>query len=247
MYVWGVEYSLGSGQYPIMIMGDENTNYRVERVSFLTGYPTIPGLRAFQDPETIFTNERSIREGVMNPVFSQAIEMIYPESDTLVTKDRSYYLRQTTDNEGLMTVSKMTLARVPSHWSTLTLQPQEGSALTYAIPQNLVYSRILPSLWKFSFDPEDEPVMIKFSEGFDRQWAAYASLKDVLLGSPVATSIKCDGYANCFEIAGEKLNSREFYLFYSPEKLAMLGWTLTIGSVFGVIIVKLVFRGSRSS
>lgn len=244
MYLWTVDYFLGSGQYPIMIMGDEHQNYLVERASFYQGYPNIPGFHPFQDPETIFTSTQWVNTQLQSANPKQAIQMIYPQTDVASNKDHSYYFRQTTENEGLMTVSGMQIVRVPAHWASLRLTPTQGDIISYKVPQNLTFSRMLPSLWKFSYEKTEDPVMIKFSEGYDRQWGIYSSINDVLFGAPVARSTRCDGYANCFVLTEERLGGNDLFIFYVPERLAVLGWILTLGSVMGALIVSRLYRSS---
>ena len=212
-------------------MQDEYLQYVNERISLHQGYPNIPEFKKLSEPEFL-TSADEIRKAFQDTVFKQAYTYIYPRFDYEDKKDKSFFIKQFTENEGLFTVGNMNIVEMPNSWATLRLQPFDSKTI-YDMPGEFAYKQIIPSLWKIAFvgqEESDKKILLKFNEGYDSQWGVYDGLVNVLFGKSMTKSIRCDGFANCFEI-NNKLNSSNLYIFYWPERLSAIGWGITFATI----------------
>ena len=142
-------------------------------------------------------------------------------------------IHQDSENEGMMLLSGFSFQPYPSAWKELSLSPGNTTA-TYHVADVTKSTHLLPSLWKLSVTnlKANEKSMLLFNEGFDSQWKLYDSWMGVLFGLGKSySSSKCDGFANCYEMSGVT-GSKTLYVFYTPERLMVLGWIVTIGGIF---------------
>jgi hypothetical protein len=220
-YLFAYSYGRMSGQQPSMVMGRNGDNFLFERASIWQGYPNLP--------KGLVSASRLI-----DPLF-------YTDS---APADTAIHLFQDTANTGIMEVGDFDIMEYPAAWRDLSLTP-EGSQQTYtARSETATAAQILPSLWKVSI-AVPAGGMIAFNRGFDRQWGIYDSLAGVLFGKSLASSVRCDGYANCFALPAHA-GSRTYYLFYAPERLSLLGWLVTGATIATCLIVLRRLR-TRSS
>lgn len=203
-YLFTYDYWLGSGQQPVLHINQKSDVYLMERVSLYQGYP-------------------KVRSGT-------ASRLVGPRSssDSHATKISATF-SQDTANEGLFALGSFNIIEYPAAWYRLSLKPAQTD-IKYTLPQeDFTYKSILPSLWRLEFSqkPQANKSLLLFNEGYDKQWKLYESFWDLLIGKEAAKSVRCDGFANCFEV---RLRSRNYYIFYTPEKLSFLGWGLTIAT-----------------
>lgn len=242
-YLWKVDYHLFSGKYPRYSFGDTFNTYADEYLSLDQGYPDIPYFKDLQKPESFvcLLNPKSCRNKIQTAFsdtsFRTAYKYIYPQPELGSQTNQLYSLQQHSENEGVLSVRFFDIAELPPSWHRMTIQTTQPDT-NYALPQALTYDQILPSLWKVTIQKQknDSPVLLVFNESYNTQWGLYESVGDMLIGRTAgAKHVKFDGYANSWEVS----QSGHYYIFYSPEKLAMLGW-------IGVILTGLVgFLGIR--
>ena len=243
MYIWLLDYNLLSGEYPSYILEDDfRTLKKFERVSLWQGYPDVPGFRTFQNPEYFFTKEADVKD-VMNSVqMSPAYTYIPPQPWLQDTKSKVFSIEQSSQNDGLMFVDSIDIINVPNYWANLALVPEDGATTEYMIPTKVSYKRIMPAMVKVDISSEKAGLtLLKFTEGYDKQWGVYESISGLMFGRAKSPSIRCDTYANCFEINMQK-GSKTLYVFFWPERLAITGWIATIA---GVIVVILLWRRKK--
>ena len=227
MYLWTLNYNLASGQYPFFGIEDEVRLLAYDQVSMWQGYPDIKGFKIFQSPE-IFTSEEKVTNTLHALKTQQAYQLVMPEKGLNDRKDKFFKIAQSTENEGLMVLDSMNILNIPNYWGNLALVPQAGATTTYSKPNAVTYERIIPSLVRVELKTEKAGLMLfKFNEGYDIQWGIYHSLKQLIMGTATTNAIRCDGYANCFEIDTQP-GTNSFYIFYWPERLATIGWVVTL-------------------
>ena len=217
-YLLSYEYWVGAGQQPTLVIGKKGEDLFSERLSLYQGYPNIPGLRMLQDPVHFVTGSR-----LLEPQLT---------SETYQT-DMNTRIFQYNATEFVWALKSYDMVEYPLDWYWMRLTPphaQEGFTMA-----PISYEQILPSLWKVNIGGNTTQ-LIRFSQGYDNQWGVYEGLMGVFFGKSIAQSIRCDGYANCFEIPGGK-GERAYYIFYWPERLSAMGWLMTLSTVIFCVIL----------
>jgi len=89
----------------------------------------------------------------------------------------------------------------------------------------LSYARILPSLWQVkTVTTKLGESLLLFNEQYDKQW--------IILGAKTSLHARCDGYVNCYKIILPN-GSSAFYIFYIPEVLSFVGFSITMLIIIG--------------
>ncbi len=252
-YFWQVGYHLFSGKYPRMVLRDDFYDYLNQYLSLNQGYPYVVGFKNLQraDPFCLPWQDCSfsfpVRKELSLFVLQTSFNYLYPRPDFEDFKDKVFTIEQDGKNQGLFALSGFNLMVLPSHWREMELQ--FGQAEKQYCPLQIVgSSKILPSLWRSMVFPEGEDdheeYLLVFNQAFDRQWQIYrgSALNALLgIGRVSAKQVKVNGWANGWEIDKDELNPQEpaeLFFFYSPERLAIAGWGLTILSL--LIIPKIL-------
>lgn len=226
--LWTLSYNLASGKFPRFSIKDTVHLYSNEYISLYQGYPDVTGFKMFQKPEQ--WGEKNIQEKLVNLPLQIAYGYTNPSVFPFDTGVKQLTVSQDSENEGLLLVNGFSTQPLPTNWIDLSLS-REGAEKIFQTPKSYVYWQILPSLWKttVSFSQKGE-YMMHFNEGFDTQWKMYPNLLGVIFGFfGGETPSKCDGYANCFVInQGKDSSTQTFYIFYTPERLNIMGWGVTI-------------------
>ncbi len=223
-YIFTSDYFLGSGQYPFIVLGKNRDNLFLERMSLYQGYPKLFS-KQFQDLGS-FDSYSQVKNRLSNLQMMTASRLLDPTSITdTYSKNMNIHVFQTTENEGLMALRSFEMIDYPQSWSEMRLSANNVEKNYQSLPtEDVAYQKILPSLWKVNakFSRPGDYLLI-FNEGYDEQWRLSGNQKPV----------KCDGYANCFVVRydGKSSPQKEFYIFYTPEKLYFLGWVVTLLSL----------------
>lgn len=216
-YLMIYDYWVGSGQQPLISLKKKSDTYFIERASLNQGYPNIEGMKS---------------DEIRMVTASKFIEPRYYSDSEFSRLEVNFF--QDTINQGFLALGGLNLVELPTDWYSLRLDPENGSMISYKNPE-IPYSvrSILPSLWTVKFDEDvaetgvAQGSLLYFNEGYDQDWGLYNSAFSLITGRKIAESKRCNGYANCFEIDGSE-TSREYFIFYWPEKLYLFGWFLTI-------------------
>jgi len=238
MYIWKLDYNLGSGEYPFFGLEDDFRLAMYDQISMWQGYPDIEGFKTFQSPE-FFVKKDDVADSLHRLQSQQGYTVISPNTGLNDMKDKYFKIAQSTENEGLLILDEMNIVNVPNYWGNLALVPTQGAVSTYLMPNAVTYKRLLPSLMRVELKSERPgPMLFKFNEGYDTQWGVYESISGLIFGRAKSPSVRCDTYANCFEINMQK-GSKTLYVFFWPERLAIAGWVATIA---GAIVVMFLWR-----
>lgn len=233
-YFWTLNYNLVSGKYPKLLVDDKLSAYYNDMVSLYQGYPDVPGFHVFQKPFSQLT-------------YQNAFGYLYSRPELNDTKSKKYELKQDAENEGVIALRSFSAQPLPTQWEGMRITT-DNSLQTFAVPASFIYQHLLPSLRKVTvLSGGIGDNMLLFNEGYDRQWHIYPSLLDALFGLHESLEpVRCDGYANCFRVVQKKGDPSEktYYLFYTPERLSIVGWFITL---WGVIGFGWVFIGKKTS
>ena len=228
-YIWSINYNLASGKFSHFNLGDDFNKYTNQILSLNQGYPNIKGFKEFQNPE-FFANKQNILNKINNLELTNT-NIILPNNFIISDqKKKNFMIAQDSENEGMALYDNFNVVQIPNIWTNLSIGPENNSFSTNQT-SNVKFTKILPSLWKVNINSSSlEGQILLFNEGYDKQWGIYASFFDLLVGKDASINhLKCNGYANCFEI---NPTNTQYYVFYWPEKLNVLGWVLTLLIIF---------------
>lgn len=236
--LWAVSYNLLSGKYPRFSLNDGVYSYIDEYVSLRQGYPDVWGFKLLKRPEfwyDSFTSsekrQQNIADTIAKAPLQQAFTYVGPFAGVWDQAPKEYTLHQDTENEGALTLGSFLIQPLPTMWQHLVIAPPSTSK-TFATPNTFTFVNLLPSLWRVELPSQKGTYLLLQNEGFDTQWRAYDSILGVLFGIGKSVSPnRCDGYANCYVLDGESKTLKTVYLFYTPERLMVLGWLVTLVSV----------------
>lgn len=239
-FLWSLSYNLLSGKFPRFSVSDEVLTYANDFVSLSQGYPDIEGFKRFADPEMWYqhllgqSTASQVKTTIDGLSMQQAYGFLPAHPELADTSKKQWSIHQDGENEGAMLIDRFAIQPLPSAWKDLTLV-SDGQEEQFQVPSDFEFERLLPSLVHVSIDAsEDGAYLLFFNEGYDAQWRAYESFLGALSGFGTSyESIKCQGYANCFKIQNKEGKAKKLYILYTPERLAMLGWILTLLTIIG--------------
>ncbi|RJP46620.1 MAG: hypothetical protein C4584_01450 [Armatimonadetes bacterium] len=234
-YFWMINYNLMSGKFPNITVGNKTTNYLNEYLSLYQGYPDISGFKSFAAPEIWYERQDSNLKlkKIDDLPFQMAFGYLNPVPLLSDLNDTQFALQQDSENEGVVKYGSFAVVPLPESWFDMKMSFGKED-LRFNKPEDYSYKQIFPSLWKVEIKGvQSNRYLMFFNEGYDREWRVYDSVWGVIFGIGKSwESIKCDGYANCFMINSEVKN-KELYVFYTPERLSVIGWILTFGTILG--------------
>ena len=227
-YIWSVDYNLGSGKFPRFNLGDDFNKYSNQILSLNQGYPKIKGFKEFQNPEFFSSYQNTLNQ--ISNLSLRSTNIVLTSNQTVDDqKKKNFMIAHDSENEGMSVYDNFNVIQIPNTWSDLSIVPEFSSEIRYLLGSIIEYKKILPSLWNINFDGYVKDHILLFNEGYDKQWGLYDNVFDLLIGKQTENHYKCNNYANCFEINS---NNTQYFVFYSPEKLNVLGWVLTLLIIF---------------
>lgn len=217
-YLVSVDYWVGSGQQPHLVLGRSGYDYLTERLSLYQGYPNLAKMRQFEDPQT--------KVGLTTVELSSASRLIEPMVKLNgVIREANLHIFQDGDNQGLIAVGAFQISDYPGGWQELAIRPA-GANKEYSQPKVLAVKQYLPSLWRVDYEGTGEEALLAFNQGYDRQWVTVGKKSE---------NYRCNGATNCFELKTERGKER-VWIFYWPEVLAMAGWGVSLGTLSLMLI-----------
>lgn len=226
--LWSVSYSLFSGKYPQFLLGDPFAHYINQYLSLYQGYPSVPGMLSLQSPQQWY---RPYGGDAVNRIITGATpEWSYvwvpPLTELTDTRTKSYTIHQDSKNTGIVGLFGANITEFPGSWQDVEIRAGEPE-MSYVASTSVTYRDILPSLVAVAVH---EPAgtgkhMLIHRVGFDREWAAYPDMWSMIFGINGVMPIRCNGTFACYEVPSDH---GTWFLFYAPERLAMIGWLATI-------------------
>lgn len=221
--LWTVSYSVQSGKYPRLLLGDSFSSYVDRPVSVFEGYPDIAGMQQLAAPQSWFMpyQNDTIRSILHTAaVVQRTYARVKAVPELTDTRPKFVTLHQDSQNEGIMIVGGMTVTEYPPAWDGMALTVGQP-VRQYAEGGDVIWQEILPSLVRVragNTTDSGDRLLVQRS-GFDAQWRAYTSRMDLLIGRGIIPQ-RCDGFANCYVVP----QAEEYFLLYTPERLAVAGW-----------------------
>lgn len=227
--LWAVSYAVFSGKQPTVMLRDPFGWYIDEYMSLYQGYPSILGMYALQAPQQWYRPYSAssvfslIRHQV--PVWSHVVVPAIPELTD--TREKSYVLHQDSQNTGIVGVYDMVTMDIPESWRTLALEIGGNATVTYAPFSVRSWNAILPSVTRIDVDTHENQGtgLLVYRSAYDAHRLAFPSIWYALVGYNGITPDRCDGVFSCYTLPS---TSDTWYLVYMPERLAMIGWIISI-------------------
>lgn len=242
-YLWALEYNLLSGKNPKFTLSDEKNEFKDEYVLLNTeSFPNIPKFKWIQN-QPYNKDEKGL---IDKAPYKTAYTYIYPNTAKAETKNQFFSITQNSRNEGIIKYKSMDIIRLPNSWA--------GTRLEYGNPR-ITYSKLdikqikkyLPSFWKIEVTPnlwttKNGPYLIEFNQAYDKNWKLYKNIWGVIFGTNEFTTdhVKINGLTNGWEIGSEQLKksgNTVIYVFYTPERLGVGGWLITISTFITLVIL----------
>ena len=232
-YIWSINYNLASGKFPRFNLGDSFNNYLNQILSLYQGYPNIKDFKEFQNPEFFFKSKKNIEKKISNLTLATTSVILPPNEALEDKKNKNFMIAHDSENEGLSFYDDFNVIQIPNSWIDLSIKPENNFYSNNLINDiSISYKKILPSLYKVESNISLEDFYLLFNEGYDRQWGIYNSFFDLVSGKKAGNNIKCNSYANCFNITSK---GHKYYIFYAPEKLYLFGWVTTFFSLLFIL------------
>ena len=227
--LWSVSYALFSGKYPLFMLGDPFGHYVNQYLSLYQGYPEVPGMLSLQAPQQWYRPYAgdTVQSIIRGTVPARAYVLVPAVPELTDTRAKSYTIHQDSKNTGMVGLYDTRITEFPASWHHMAVR-RGNPEKTYAVPGSVTSRDILPSLTEVTLadvtDADNSFLLVQRS-GFDRQWAAYRDIRSLIVDSNAIRPVRCDGTFNCYALPSD---SGRWYLFYTPERLAIIGWLVTI-------------------
>ncbi|MEO8581649.1 MAG: hypothetical protein ABI425_03640 [Patescibacteria group bacterium] len=250
LYVWTAQYMVYSGKDPKFLL-EQKGRYKDEYLSRYSLFPNIPGFRTLQRSDAFLGGETEDAVNSIKQLFTitpthEVFTTVPPQLGVENEKNIiPFQITQHSENQGLLEIAKMNVMALPGSWDSFFVD--FGNVTHSYVPVQITASqRVLPSLWKmdFLFPQSDEKTqsLIEFGQAFDTQWGIYRGnsfLSALLFGRVDARHVKVNGWSNGWVLNPDIEThgaSQHFYVFYWPELLSWLGWSVTSSVFVGVLI-----------
>jgi hypothetical protein len=255
MYLWQTAYHVFSGKHPQFILRGPDQLKR-ELISRFNMYPAVPGFKSLQQADRPWWSPRSyetfVQDTLAEAEYKNEHTTVYPLGEFASDSTLSYELFQGNEGQGLVGVREMNIWQFPGYWQSLAVDVGGSSQHTFQEVQVFETQRILPSLWKAVIsgpaDSKENQILLELDQAYDRQWEIYQTQHWLLaflgVGHVNAQQVKTNGWSNGWIINEAELPSSSMvtlYFFYTPERIAILGWLitgLTIASITGVYTLR---------
>lgn len=251
MYLWTVDYTLQAGKQPRFhaFAADEVKN---EYLSRYQQYPNFVGFKELQrvDSWPWLSNsyyDNQVQKILDKPTFYRANTTLAPFAASSQTQNMTYEINQGSEGSSILGITTMNVFALPGSWQNIYVDSGNPNLNfdTFTIGS---YKKLYPSLWQVTgtvASKKEGKVLLEFGQAYDRQWELYktSSVWDVLLGKGKveAEHVKANGWSNGWIIADGDIDGETTYMvFYTPERLMIIGWIVTILTVIagGLIVLR---------
>lgn len=251
LYLWHTDYHLYSGKFPTFSLASSDNTYLQRYLSWDQGYPNITGFRNLQlaDPPASISQNYSkyINTQLNQSTYQPTSALVYPQAGLNETGTRSWTIAQNSQNQGLVGISNLNITQLPTDWQNMSISQSSAQTTFRSATVNQVKS-VLPSLWRIDlvvdqlskFNLENEPtpntdqVFLHFSQAYDDKWQLYQTNNPVLallgVGKVKADHVKVNGLTNGWLFTPSQ-NQATYYALYTPERLAIIGWIITLSTL----------------
>ncbi len=256
-YLWQIDYHLFSGKFPRFSLLADNT-YIDQYLSWNQGYPNIAEFKDLQiaNYPQFFrsqTFEEYAKEKLENPKYQSASTYYYPQQGLQDIHSHQYGIIQNSQNQGIFSVKNMNIVQLPTFWQDISIIPDDTQPVREFDQSDYQIEEILPSLWQIDIKrPQNNSygeVLLPFSQAYDERWKLYGvnSPISAILGKKqsLAEHVKVNGITNGWIIPTSDLEGAEnttYFAFYTPERLAIIGWILTLSTLLTLCLLVIVKR-----
>lgn len=208
-YFWQISYDLQSGKTPKFLVKEDINTYKDEYLALNQDYQ------------------------------NDAYTFVYPQPGLNDTQNKLFTIFHQSDNQGILAIKDFNIIELPRAWQSLTITPKSVSK-TFEKADVAAIKKIIPSLWKITLKGQSNSqndYLLEFGQGYDQQWQLFNTSNPLLVfldqQKSSSRKVKVNGLTNGWIIPKEELNDEEtiFYAFYTPERLSVAGWILTLTTI----------------
>lgn len=245
-YLWLAKYKLFAGRHPTMTVSQGPVDLYEQYISRFNLYPDIPG---FKELAAYSSAAKELAED--DYYLESGIVGLAAPRNSESSHNITFSLNTFSEGWGLVGVELIDAIKIPEYWQDLTVRTGENN-YSFHPAEVTEYIKILPSFWKVSVklnsaeeiegQGQPEEVLLELAQAYDDQWelygAANAPLAFLGFGSTKTEQVRVNGWSNGWIIPADNFpESREmtYYILYKPERLAIVGWIITLGTS-GVLI-----------
>jgi hypothetical protein len=241
--LWSLDYYLFSGKQPQFSITGQ-AEYLQEYVSRFREFPEIPGFKNLQKADGFPFNQSAYKEEIGNALHSTPFRTDYsyisPQKITNEKDSLLYAVTQNAQNQGVLGIQKMNVMPLPEHWQMLAVE-NGNPEIEFVQSKVTATQQILPSMWRVSLQvpqttDKEKFVGLVFNQAYDQQWQLFRTNSFVTAffgrNRVNAEHTKVNGWANGWLLPVDDLPTNTtitYYVFFIPERLAFLGWGITLG------------------
>lgn len=236
-YLLQTNFSLMSGKYPRFAVDTQDVEFKDTPFVKEIDSTVQNSLKKLQKNEVIPNEvETYITSSPLIPINS----IIKPATVEKQVHNVLYAIKQNNKNQGIFKIDTFNIYKLPNTWEII--ESEQQATKEYDTLEILSEKRILSSLWKVKVKTSPyETYLLEFNQGYDEAWGLYKGniIKTWLGINKVDTQhLKVNDLYNGWEISSENIGNgeQELYVFYSVERLGMIGKFVTL-LVLGIIIV----------
>jgi hypothetical protein len=182
----------------------------------------------------------------------ESTSVFYYPQPGLESDPRLFTITQNSQNQGLFGVNDFNIMELPTSWDNLRITPTHSgnSQFNENIKVSSVIS-VLPSLWQIKLQntdlsPSTKDTFLHFSQAYDDQWELYRTNNPVLallgFGKVSSDHVRVNGLTNgwIFKSTVSDTDAVTYFTLYTPERLAIVGWTITLTTIASLVIYALL-------
>lgn len=254
-YLWQTSYHLFSGKYPSFILSSPNNLYLQKYLSWDQGYPNILGSRNLQLASPTLSTSNNyldyIEDKLKHSPYESTSTYYYPQPG-LETEPRLFTITQNSQNQGLLGLNEFNIMELPTSWENLRIDSTHANNTKFN--ENVKVSSIipiLPSFWQINLQsldssPSTQDTFLHFSQAYDDQWELYRTDNPLLailgFGKVARDHVRVNGLTNgwIFPTSHNEAETITYFALYTPERLAITGWIITLTTMVSLMIYTFV-------
>lgn len=250
-YLWLAKYKLFVGKHPKFSSRQNTQEIYNEYFSRFNLYPNVPGFKDLQQANKWVWNSDRYQKFISEELAEDDYiweQVVVDPLDMNIGSSVSFQVNHSGEGQGIIGIEDMSILELPQQWRNLRIETGESEFDFQPLSVSEVKS-ILPSLWRIkintlanNIDPISSEALLEFGQAYDEQWQLYKTnnwlLAFIGFGKVDAEHVRVNGWSNGWIIESQDLVTENdelvLYAFYTPERLAWIGWGITIGTISGI-------------
>lgn len=241
LYISLLQYAIYSGKSPrffIQGVGKYKNDYLFPLSSSIGGRP----LQQADKPSWLEQDfSLNISKVLDSPDYHTSMQPLLPQGNVQGDSSILFQVIQDSENQGIFEINQSSILQLPSYWQSFYVENGDIYRSYHAFSVKEITS-ILPSLWKVTIVPQENDseseILLDFGQAYDAQWNIFKTDQwwqaFFNIGKLDVPHVKVNGWSNGWRIPSNYYVENEsvtFYMFFIPERLALIGWIVTVLSI----------------